>query len=153
MSQSDNATFETEISLDEWGDFSTVIHQLEQQESKHDEPREASANQAVTESKEDAVEGLLEVVFTLSEQVASLISGVEFQFDEKNKQAVVDAAIPVFHKHGRELMGAFGDYLEEATLMIAIIGLAYSSKRQLEILKQQKIENSKHDETSETSTT
>ncbi|MFA0408084.1 hypothetical protein AB4505_07840, partial [Vibrio splendidus] len=88
--------------------------------------------------KTEAMAGLLNILFALTEQATSIISGVEFEFDGKGKQAVMDAAEPVFAKHGSTLMGVFGDYIEEATLLLAVLGLIYASKKQLVMLQQSK---------------
>ncbi|MCX9562998.1 hypothetical protein IG518_10795, partial [Vibrio cholerae] len=85
-------------------------------------------------------EGLLNVVFTISEQATSIISGIDFAFDEKGKAEVIKAAIPVINKHGSQLLGLFGNYIEEATLLLAVLALIYTSKRhvtQLKVLKAQ----------------
>ncbi|MDA0122056.1 hypothetical protein OH459_05430 [Vibrio sp. MM46] len=82
----------------------------------------------------------------------TVISGVEFEFDAKSKQAVIDAAIPVFEKHGSTLMAVFGDYIEEATLVLAILGLVYASRKQLEALQRSKME-AEHGEKASTSGT
>ncbi|CAK2280983.1 hypothetical protein VCRA2120O62_1450001 [Vibrio crassostreae] len=36
------------------------------------------------------------------------------------------------------MMGVFGDYIEEATLLLAVLGLIYSSKQQMTVLMQAK---------------
>nr|MCC4820855.1 hypothetical protein [Vibrio lentus] len=90
---------------------------------------------------------LLDIVFALTEQATSMISGVEFEFDGKGKQAVIDAAQPVFAKHGSTLMGVFGDYIEEATLLLAVLGLIYASKQQMAALMQAKETESEQTQT------
>ncbi|HFQ4946240.1 TPA: hypothetical protein ACGUVO_004298 [Vibrio vulnificus] len=125
---------------DDWGDFSTVISQLETHEKSEADATE-SANVDASESvNSEAFEGLLNVVFTVSEQATSIISGIDFAFDEKGKTEVIKAAIPVINKHGSQLLGLFGNYIEEATLLLAVLALVYTSKRhvtQLKILKLQ----------------
>lgn len=119
--------------VDDWGDFDAVIHQLEAEEKteqsfNHEEPEPQADNS-------EAVEGLLTVAFTVAEQATSIISDVEFEFPEKSKQSVIESAVPVIKKHGSTLMAMFGDYIEEATLLLAILGLIYSSKKQLKAIK------------------
>ncbi|EGQ9411448.1 TPA: hypothetical protein RUZ23_003144 [Vibrio cholerae] len=125
---------------DDWGDFSTVISQLESDEkSANDDVSSVVAEPAQSVSSE-AFEGLLNVVFTISEQATSIISGIDFAFDEKGKAEVIKAAIPVINKHGSQLLGLFGNYIEEATLLLAVLALIYTSKRhvtQLKVLKAQ----------------
>lgn len=117
---------------DDWGDFGAVISQLEAedkaQESPIEEPEAAPDNG-------EAIEGLLSVAFTVAEQATSILSDVDFEFPEKSKESVIEAAVPVFRKHGGTLMAMFGDYIEEATLLLAILGLIYASKKQLKAVK------------------
>nr|WP_246850736.1 hypothetical protein [Vibrio crassostreae] len=134
--------------VDDWGDFGAVIDQLEQQEQTESEPVSLTGStETVTEDKTEAMAGLLDVVFALTEQATSMISGVEFEFDGKGKQAVIDAAQPVFAKHGSTLMGVFGDYIEEATLLLAVLGLIYASKQQMAALMQAKETESEQTQT------
>ncbi|WP_210467698.1 hypothetical protein, partial [Vibrio crassostreae] len=133
---------------DDWGDFGAVIDQLEQQEQTESEPVSLTGStETVTEDKTEAMAGLLDIVFALTEQATSMISGVEFEFDGKGKQAVIDAAQPVFAKHGSTLMGVFGDYIEEATLLLAVLGLIYASKQQMAALMQAKETESEQTQT------
>ncbi|WP_230851897.1 MULTISPECIES: hypothetical protein [Vibrio] len=134
--------------VDDWGDFGAVIDQLEQQEQTESEPVSLTGStETVTEDKTEAMAGLLDIVFALTEQATSMISGVEFEFDGKGKQAVIDAAQPVFAKHGSTLMGVFGDYIEEATLLLAVLGLIYASKQQMAALMQAKETESEQTQT------
>ena len=139
MEQANEALPGEQVELDDWGDFGSVIHQLEEQEkTENDSVGLTEPAETATEDKAEAMAGLLEVMFALSEQATSIIAGVEFEFDSKGKAAVIDAAQPVFAKHGSTLMGVFGDYIEEATLLLAVFGLIYASKKQLVMLQQSK---------------
>jgi hypothetical protein len=139
MEQTNEVLLDEPTALDDWGDFGAVIEQLEQQEQgETDSVSLTDSTEAVTEDKTEAMAGLLNIVFALTEQATSIISGVEFEFDGKGKQAVIDAAQPVFAKHGSTLMGVFGDYIEEATLLLAVLGLIYTSKQQMAVLIQAK---------------
>ncbi|MBB1464791.1 hypothetical protein H5300_15860 [Vibrio sp. SG41-7] len=139
MEQTNEVLLDEPAALDDWGDFGAVIEQLEQQEQgETDSVHLTDSTETVTEDKTEAMAGLLDIVFALTEQATSIISGVEFEFDGKGKQAVIDAAQPVFAKHGSTLMGVFGDYIEEATLLLAVLGLIYSSKQQMAVLMQAK---------------
>ncbi|MEZ9554606.1 hypothetical protein AB4248_06665 [Vibrio splendidus] len=139
MEQTNEVLLEESAAVDDWGDFGAVIDQLEQQEQTESEPVSLTGStETVTEDKTEAMAGLLDIVFALTEQATSMISGVEFEFDGKGKQAVIDAAQPVFAKHGSTLMGVFGDYIEEATLLLAVLGLIYASKQQMAALMQAK---------------
>ncbi|MFA0148975.1 hypothetical protein AB4452_23055 [Vibrio lentus] len=139
MEQANETLPGEQVELDDWGDFGSVIHQLEEQEkTESDLVGLTEPSETVTEDKTEAMAGLLNILFALTEQATSIISGVEFEFDGKGKQAVMDAAEPVFAKHGSTLMGVFGDYIEEATLLLAVLGLIYASKKQLIMLQQSK---------------
>jgi hypothetical protein len=139
MEQTNEVLLDEPAAVDDWGDFGAVIDQLEQQEQgETDSVHLTDSTETVTEDKTEAMAGLLDIVFALTEQATSIISGVEFEFDGKGKQAVIDAAQPVFAKHGSTLMGVFGDYIEEATLLLAVLGLIYSSKQQMTVLMQAK---------------
>ncbi|MEZ9583382.1 hypothetical protein AB4230_13955 [Vibrio cyclitrophicus] len=139
MAQTNEVLLEESTAVDDWGDFGAVIDQLEQQEQgETDSVSLTDSTEAVTEDKTEAIAGLLDIVFTLTEQTTSMMSGIEFEFDGKGKQAVIDAAQPVFAKHGSTLMGVFGDYIEEATLLLAVLGLIYASKQQMAVLMRAK---------------
>ncbi|EKF9408376.1 hypothetical protein VCSRO25_3081 [Vibrio cholerae] len=125
---------------DDWGDFSTVISQLESDEKSANDDASSVVVEPAQSVSSEAFEGLLNVVFTISEQATSIISGIDFAFDEKGKAEVIKAAIPVINKHGSQLLGLFGNYIEEATLLLAVLALIYTSKRhvtQLKVLKAQ----------------
>ncbi|CAK1778132.1 hypothetical protein [Vibrio crassostreae] len=148
MEQTNEVLLEESAAVDDWGDFGAVIDQLEQQEQTESEPVSLTGStETVTEDKTEAMAGLLDIVFALTEQATSMISGVEFEFDGKGKQAVIDAAQPVFAKHGSTLMGVFGDYIEEATLLLAVLGLIYASKQQMAALMQAKETESEQTQT------
>ncbi|MEZ9068162.1 hypothetical protein AB4184_25020 [Vibrio splendidus] len=148
MEQTNEVLLNESAAVDDWGDFGAVIDQLEQQEQTESEPVSLTdSTETVTEDKTEAMAGLLDIVFALTEQATSMISGVEFEFDGKGKQAVIDAAQPVFAKHGSTLMGVFGDYIEEATLLLAVLGLIYASKQQMAALMQAKETESEQTQT------
>ncbi|EOC1795587.1 hypothetical protein ACI1HQ_001971 [Vibrio fluvialis] len=105
---------------DDWGDFGGFIKALESEEVATDVS--ALPTEAETESvSSEAFEGFLGIMFTVAEQATSIIAGVDFSFDDKGKAEVISAALPVLSKHGSTLMQVFGDYIEEATLLIAVL--------------------------------
>ncbi|MBY7876309.1 hypothetical protein KW414_13335 [Vibrio fluvialis] len=129
---------------DDWGDFGGFIKALESEEVATDVS--ALPTEAKTESvSSEAFEGFLGIMFTVAEQATSIIAGVDFSFDDKGKAEVISAALPVLSKHGSTLMQVFGDYIEEATLLIAVLALVYTSKRHLTQLKTAKAEQEKRD--------
>ncbi|MGX1923925.1 hypothetical protein ACUALS_01645 [Vibrio sp. NH-7] len=139
--QQPNETLEPLTESDDWGDFGGFIKQLETEESPTELTEETAPE---TEGLNDeALQGFMGVMFTLCEQATCIISGVEFSFDEKGKTEVINAAVPVLNKHGGSIMAVFGDYIEEATLLIAVLGLIYTSKRTIKELAMQKAEEEK----------
>ncbi|MFA0406464.1 hypothetical protein AB4623_23805, partial [Vibrio sp. 10N.222.52.C12] len=87
MEQTNEVLLEESAAVDDWGDFGAVIDQLEQQEQTESEPVSLTGStETVTEDKTEAMAGLLDIVFALTEQATSMISGVEFEFDGKGKQ-------------------------------------------------------------------
>ncbi|KYX89471.1 hypothetical protein AVR81_02175, partial [Vibrio parahaemolyticus] len=81
-------------------------------------------------------QGALSVLFTIAEQATTIISGVDFEFDEKGKAAVIDAALPVLEKHGDTVTSMFGNYMEEAVLGLAVLSLVYSAKKTMAYQKE-----------------
>ncbi|MDV6251074.1 hypothetical protein [Vibrio sp. EA2] len=122
--------YENQPELDDWGDFSSVLTDLEQTEvsTLTDLPTTAANDDEVKPAGE-MFEGALSVLFTIAEQATTIISGVEFEFDEKGKAAVMDAALPVLQKHCDTVTSMFGDYMEEAVLGLAVLSLIYSAKK------------------------
>ncbi|MGR5278796.1 hypothetical protein ACPV5J_19095 [Vibrio rotiferianus] len=118
----------------EWGDFGSAIKQLEQQES-------ASQDDAITPTVEtdsnESLEILLSSVFNLTEQAISAVNDIEFCFDDKGKTEVIQASVPVLKKYGAVALEGF-QYLEEATLALAVLGLVVSTRLAIKGAKAQK---------------
>ncbi len=124
--------YENQPDLDDWGDFSSVLTDLEQTEvSVLSNAPTTAANDDEYKPAGEMFEGALSVLFTIAEQATTIISGVEFEFDEKGKAAVIDAALPVLQKHGDAVTSIFGDYMEEAVLGLAVLSLIYSAKKSM----------------------
>ncbi len=135
------------VDSDEYPDFNPLIDGLLQQE-KQEEQEESLAEQPEEEKdtiNPEALESFLGMMFSMAEQATSAISGVDFTFDEKGKTDVIQATVPVLNKHGGQLLGVFGSYVEEASLVIAVVVLVFSSKRHITELKIQKVEKEKRD--------
>ena len=135
------------VDSDEYPDFNPLIDGLLQQE-KQEEQEESLAEQPEEEKdtiNPEALESFLGMMFSMAEQATSAISGVDFTFDEKGKTDVIQATVPVLNKHGGQLLGVFGSYVEEASLVIAVVVLVFSSKRHITELKIQKMEQEKRD--------
>ncbi|CAE6902110.1 hypothetical protein [Vibrio sp. B1FLJ16] len=123
---------ENQPDLDDWGDFEAVINDLSSTEASTltDAPTVAANDDEIdAKPSGEMFEGALSVLFTIAEQATTIISGVEFEFDEKGKTAVIDAALPVLQKHGDTVTAMFGDYMEEAVLGLAVLSLIYSAKK------------------------
>ncbi|OLQ91496.1 hypothetical protein BIY20_01125 [Vibrio panuliri] len=133
---------------DDWGDFSSVFNQLktEEQQTESDDEAPSAASEKVTYNNvtEDSMQALGSVVFVILEQVTSLAAGIEFHFDEKGKESVIQAAAPVLNKYNA--MSMFGNYIEEATLVIAVLGLLFSARQTIAKQKQEALANGKESE-------
>lgn len=141
------ALLEPQGTGDDWGDFGLVIDQLEKQETdKHNETSVDATDDAVDDVNSEALEGFLNVAFTITEQITSFFAGVDFEFDAKGKQQVIEAATPVMNKHGGRLMGVFGDYMEEATLLMALLALAYTARKELATQKAMALQRQKQEQ-------
>ncbi len=84
---------ENQPDMDDWGDFSEVISGLEQTEVSEltDLPTEAANDDSKPAG--EMFQGALSVLFTIAEQATTIISGVDFEFDEKGKAAVLGLAV------------------------------------------------------------
>jgi hypothetical protein len=145
--QQPNETLEPLTENFGWPNFDTAIGQLETEE-KAAEVAEANTEESDEEPEglgDEALQGMLSVMFTFCEQATCIISGVEFSFDEKGKNQVIEAAVPVLNKHGGSFLAMFGGYAEEATLLMAMLSLIYTSKRTIKQLAIEKAEEEKRD--------
>lgn len=130
--------------FDDWGDFNAVITQLEQQESAAEVTEsETEQTEPLTEDKSESIALLLSGAFSLAEQATSALSGVEFEFDVKGKEEVINAALPVLAKRGDSLIAVFGDYIEEGALLLAVIGLVVGARKTIAEAKAQGGEHGK----------
>ncbi|EHV5553814.1 hypothetical protein K0W35_000422 [Vibrio parahaemolyticus] len=122
---------ENQPDMDDWGDFSAVISGLEQTEVSEltDLPTEAANGDSKPAG--EMFQGALSVLFTIAEQATTIISGVDFEFDEKGK-----AALPVLEKHGDTVTSMFGNYMEEAVLGLAVLSLVYCAKKTMAYQKE-----------------
>lgn len=136
MDESNSELLTSNEAVSDWGDFSAVITQLEQQESATAvTDSETEQTEPVTEDKSESVALLLSGVFSLAEQATSALSGVEFEFDAKGKEEVINAALPVLAKRGDSLIAVFGDYIEEGALLLAVIGLVVGARKSIAAAK------------------
>ena len=141
----------SDVDLGEWG---VSLEQLEQTETEQSTALEVNSLESEhNDSDEDKKLALMMfsgAAFGAMEEVISLFAGVDFQFSERAVNRVTEAAYPVLKK--RDFSDLFGDYIEEATLVLAILGLVYASRKQLEALQRSKME-AEHGEKASTSGT
>ncbi len=140
------------IDMDVFPDYRHVVDALEnteQQEILDEQQAQEPAQEEKDTLNPEALESFLGIMFSMAEQATSAISGVDFAFDEKGKTDVIQNAVPVLNKHGGQLLGVFGSYVEEASLVIAVVVLVFSSKRHITELKIQKMEQEKRREEAE----
>lgn len=132
---------EVDNSFDDWGDFDAAISDLCNDEKAEEKESSAEDKPLATQDKVDnteAIQSLLEVVFMVVEKGTAIFTGVDFKFDVEGKQEVTRAAVPVLTKHGAVVSGVFGNYIEEATLLLAVFGLIYTTRHNLKTLKAEK---------------
>lgn len=137
------------VNDDSWPAFDAAIAQIESQETA-----KAANNDSLGEKDEEAqakaqeFEGILHSLFTLSEGAISKLARVDFAFDERGKQDVISATVPVLNKYGSDWLDNF-KYLEEATLLIAVFALGISSRKAILDAKaqqqQEEIQQGEHD--------
>ncbi|CAH6876261.1 conserved hypothetical protein [Vibrio chagasii] len=134
---------------DDWGDFESVIASLEEHESQADTPEAPPINE---EGANEAMEGILTLLFALTEKATALVTGLPFHFDEEAKQEVVTAAIPVLGKHDSPVMNWLGQYSEECLLIFALLGLLYSARVNLRTLQAEKLAETQKEATHDSDT-
>jgi hypothetical protein len=130
----------------DWGNFAPALQRLEAEEK-------AQETEAVTEHQTDsepdnsaAIEALLHFAFLLFEKGTSMLHGVSFKFDEESRRDVTQAAIPVLHKHNAVVSGWMGNYIEEGTLLIAVLSMVIATRDELKTLKKAKQEAQQHEQ-------
>ncbi|MDP2573253.1 hypothetical protein Q8W40_13765 [Vibrio penaeicida] len=144
MSQPDGDLLPAQ-SDDDWGDFSGVIRQLEQEEHAPQTEVSGPEKSAPEVDKTEAGAALAEAALTVIEQVTSVITGLDFEFDAKGRESVATAVGPVLNKHDGAVSGLMGRYLEEGTLILALIGLMYTTRFNLKKLKAEQSKKEKHE--------
>ena len=92
----------------------------------------------------EALDALVTTGLVVVEQAVSIMKDIDFVFDERAKQSVINAARPVAKQYGGSLLEHCGDYINLMTLTLAILGLWWASKKQITALEVQKEEEEKH---------
>ncbi|EGQ7984214.1 hypothetical protein HJA60_004294 [Vibrio vulnificus] len=117
--------------------FESALAQLDANDKAAQEAEEAAAQPESEEenktSKQDAkaAVGMVQVGFTVSENLISGLTGVDFKYDEASKDGVLEALEPLVEKHGLTWLKWFDKYREEIVFAIAFGGLAFTSWMQL----------------------
>ena len=86
----------------------------------------------------EALDALVSTGLVVVEQAISIMKEIDFAFDERAKQSVIDAARPVAKQYGGALLEQCGDYMNVKTLALAVVGLWWASKKQITALEMQK---------------
>ncbi len=115
--------------------FDSALAQLDandkaDKEAEQPQP-EAKAEEKNAKQDAQAVVGMASVAFTVSENLISGLTGVNFKYDEASKDGVLDALEPLIEKHGLTWLKWFDKYREEIVFAIAFGGLAFTSWMQL----------------------
>ena len=92
----------------------------------------------------EALDALVTTGLVVVEQAVSIMKDIDFVFDERAKQSVINAARPVAKQYGGSLLEHCGDYMNLMTLTLAVLGLWWASKKQITALEVQKEEEEKH---------
>ncbi|MGF1747726.1 hypothetical protein [Vibrio cionasavignyae] len=163
MSSVESAASFDDLDIEKWSDSLSQTVAIEQSEkqaleqplsgekSVPGQANEASDNPQLTKSPEEveaekeASAMLLRALFSGLEQMTGVIAGVSFEFQPSCKEAVIEAAYPVFAKQDKNKL--FGGYVDEATLIITLMTLVVVSVTQVKRLK---AEGGKHESTAVT---
>ncbi|EPC9273198.1 hypothetical protein ACVEQE_004646 [Vibrio vulnificus] len=115
--------------------FEAALAQLDANdaaEKEAEQPKQEESTSSTT-SKQDAqaAVGMAQVGFTVSENLISGLTGLDFKYDEASKEGVLEALEPLIEKHGLTWLKWFDKYREEIVFAIAFGGLAFTSWAQL----------------------
>ncbi|GMQ45360.1 hypothetical protein [Vibrio sp. 10N] len=139
-----NPTVET--SADNLDELDAYIANLNNEPSAQEGALASTESQPEVDTSE-AFDALVTTGLVVVEQAVSILKDIDFEFDERAKQSVVNAARPVAKQYGGALLDQCGDYMNIMTLALAILGLWWASKKQiiaLELKKQQEAERDSH---------
>ncbi|MFA0443040.1 hypothetical protein BCU70_11765 [Vibrio sp. 10N.286.49.C2] len=93
----------------------------------------------------EAFDALVTTGLVVVEQAVSIMKDIDFSFDERAKQSVIAAARPVAKQYGGAVLEQCGDYMNVMTLVLAILGLWWASKKQITALEVKKVQEDKRD--------
>ncbi|NOJ20030.1 hypothetical protein [Vibrio jasicida] len=131
-----------EMSADNLAELDMYVAELQSSTSTENQPNGNAETDSEVDTSE-AFDALVETGLVVVEQAVSILKDIDFAFDERAKQSVVNAARPVAKQYGGALLEQCGDYMNVMTLALAILGLWWASKKQITALELQKQEEDK----------
>ncbi len=131
-----------EMSADNLAELDMYVAELQSSTSTENQPNGSAELESEVDTSE-AFDALVETGLVVVEQAVSILKDIDFAFDERAKQSVVNAARPVAKQYGGALLEQCGDYMNVMTLALAIWGLWWASKKQITVLELQKEEEEK----------
>ncbi len=131
-----------EMSADNLAELDMYVAELQSNTSTENQPNGSAEPESEVDTSE-AFDALVETGLVVVEQAVSILKDIDFAFDERAKQSVVNAARPVAKQYGGALLEQCGDYMNVMTLALAILGLWWASKKQITVLELQKEEEEK----------
>ena len=131
-----------EMSADNLAELDMYVAELQSNTSTENQPNGSAEPESEVDTSE-AFDALVETGLVVVEQAVSILKDIDFAFDERAKQSVVNAARPVAKQYGGALLEQCGDYMNVMTLALAILGLCWASKKQITVLELQKEEEEK----------
>ncbi|MFH4721756.1 hypothetical protein [Vibrio alginolyticus] len=131
-----------EMSADNLAELDMYVAELQSSASTENQPNGNAETDSEVDTSE-AFDALVETGLVVVEQAVSILKDIDFTFDERAKQSVVNAARPVAKQYGGALLEQCGDYMNVMTLALAILGLWWASKKQITALELQKQEEDK----------
>lgn len=131
-----------EMGADNLAELDMYVAELQNSSSTENQPSGSAEPEPDIDTSE-AFDALVSTGLVVIEQAVSIMKDIEFVFDERAKQSVINAARPVAKQYGGVLLEQCGDYMNVMTLALAILGLWWASKQQIAALEVQKQEEAK----------
>ncbi|MFZ3505978.1 hypothetical protein [Vibrio harveyi] len=126
-----------EMGTDNLAELDLYVAELRSDNSTESQRVESVESEPEIDTSE-ALDALVSTGLVVVEQAISIMKEIDFAFDERAKQSVIDAARPVAKQYGGALLEQCGDYMNVMTLALAILGLWWASKKQITALEMQK---------------
>ncbi|MFZ3515058.1 hypothetical protein LC147_18375 [Vibrio harveyi] len=126
-----------EMGTDNLAELDLYVAELRSDNSTESQRVESIESEPEIDTSE-ALDALVSTGLVVVEQAISIMKEIDFAFDERAKQSVIDAARPVAKQYGGALLEQCGDYMNVMTLVLAILGLWWASKKKITALEMQK---------------